>query len=273
MMDRRLTPSNGRVAATSLQGLVSADTFVDGTPATVTTAVLDINQAPDWSRERQVLLGAQVTVYEALNGHAFVQAADRYVGYVDATALGDVTEPTHSVATPATHAYEAEDFKSRDLIRLPFGCKVTVIDERRKFFETDQGFIPKKHLRPVDHPFSDPATVAQMHFGVPYLWGGNSMLGLDCSGLVSAALSACGVDCLGDADLQETSLGNDIAPDAPLMRGDILFWKGHVGMMVDTDTLIHANAHHMAVSYEPVEKAILRIKAQGDGPVTSRKRL
>ncbi len=175
------------------------------------------------------------------------------------------------MATLATHAYAAEDFKSPDLAHLPFGARVTVTDERRKFYETDAGFVPKKHLRGLDRPMSDPVTVAQLHFGVPYLWGGNSSLGLDCSGLVSAGLRACGIICPADSDMQRDALGSDVA--GPFQRGDLVFWKGHVGLMVDPDTLIHANAHHMATVYEPIESAILRIEAQGDGPVIATKRL
>jgi len=164
-----------------------------------------------------------------------------------------------------------EDFKSPDVMSLPFGARVTVIDERRKFYETDAGFIPKSHLRSIDRPFTDPATVAQMHFGVPYLWGGNSTRGIDCSGLVAAGLTACATDCPADSDLQMAALGTDAT--GPYQRGDIVFWKGHVGMMVDADTMIHANAHHMATAYEPIARAILRIKAQGDGDMLAHRRL
>ena len=273
MTDQRLLPANGRVAAVSLKGKVVADQYVEGTPQSVTVSVVDLCAEPKGLRKRQLLLGATVTLLELADGWGFVQAADGYVGYVQEAALGDLTHPTHFVATPATHGYAEESFKSRDTIALPFGAKVVVTDERQKYFETQFGFIPKKHLRPLDQTFNDPATIAQMHYGVPYLWGGNSTRGIDCSGLVAAALTGSGIACPADSDMQQDVLGHGIADNDTLKRGDLLFWDGHVGMMVDADTLIHANAHHVATVYEPVERAILRIKAQGDGDVTARKRL
>ena len=184
------------------------------------------------------------------------------MGYVSEVALAPPRAPTHRVAVPATHLYRDDDMKSPDLRHLSFGSLVTVEAEGRRFWETPEGYIPKRHLRPLDRPFTDPAAVAMLHFGVPYLWGGNSVLGIDCSGLVQAALLACGMACPGDSDLQQ-ALGAEV--DGPLRRGDLVFWKGHVAMAVDEGTLIHANAHAMAVAYEPVAAAILRIEAQGDG--------
>ena len=274
MSDRRTTPANGRVAASHLQGQVQADAFVAGNPASIAAAVVDLCRVPGGLRDRQLLLGTPVSVYEIRDGWAFVQSGlDQYVGYVRVAAVGAATPPTHRVGTLATHAYAGEDIKSGDLMALTFGARVAVSAERSRFYETPQGYIPKKHLRPLDRPFTDPATVAQLHFGVPYLWGGNSTGGIDCSGLVQAALLACDIACPGDSDMQRVALGAELDAGAPLQRGDLLFWAGHVGMMVDAETLIHANAHHMAVAYEPVATAILRIAAQGGGDVTARRRL
>lgn len=272
-MDRRLTASNGRVAALSLAGLVQADTYLAGHPARVITAVADLCRAPQGSRDRQLLFGAGVTVFEDRDGWSFVQSAkDGYVGSLRSTALGAPLAPTHHVATPATHIYRDENIKSPDLAHLSFGARVTVVHEAKAFFQTPDGFIPKKHLWPLTKPFTDPVTVAQLHFGVPYLWGGNSTLGIDCSGLVQAALVACGLPCPGDSDLQRAGLGQELADEAP-QRGDLWFWRGHVGIVVDEATLIHANAHHMAVAYEPLDQVVLRIRAQDGGDVLAKKRL
>ncbi len=273
MTDRRLTPANGRVAASHLKGTVAAETFTDGQAASIGQVVVDLYAAPQGRRDRQLLLGTTVTVYERRDGWAFIQAKrDGYVGYVPEAALVAPAQPTHRVGTLATHAYEGESFKSRDVFHLPFGAELTVIDERHKMFETSLGYIPKKHLRPLAQPFSDPATVAQVFFGTPYLWGGNSSRGIDCSGLVQAAYHACGHMCQGDSDMQMDGFGTSIDNLDQLKRGDLVFWKGHVAMMVDDKTLIHANAHHMAVVYEGLAQAQLRIKAQGDGEILALKR-
>jgi len=271
MTDRRLTPANGRVAAMNLAGKVKADAYVTGWRKMVNRAVADLQRSPDGARERQLLLGAEVTVFEDLNGWSFVQAANRYVGYVLSKHLTDPQDITHFVGTMATHAYTGDDFKSEPAMGLPFGARVSVIDERRDFLETSVGFVSKKHLRPVDRAFKDPINVAQLHFGVPYLWGGDSTRGIDCSGLISASLTACGIPCPGDSDLQCDVIGTDVQGE--LQRGDIVFWHGHVGMMVDPETMLHASATPMATVYEPVAKVMARVEAQGHGGPLARRRL
>ncbi|SLN30429.1 C40 family peptidase [Pseudooctadecabacter jejudonensis] len=274
MTDRRLTPANGRVAAVHLKGQVEAKAFVVSEPASIGQTVVDLCASPAGKRDRQLLMGAAVAVYERREGWAFVQSKrDGYVGYVAEAALTAPAQPSHRVSTLATHAYAGESFKSADLVHLPFGAEVTVVDERHKMFETPLGYIPKKHLRPLDQPFADPATVAQLFFGTPYLWGGNSSRGIDCSGLIQTAYHACGHVCPADSDLQREGFGRPLAADAELQRGDLVFWKGHVAMMVDAQTMIHANAHHMACVYEGLAEATIRIKAQGDGDILARKRV
>ena len=275
MMDRRLIASNGRVAAIALRGQVDAETFVDGWEKQVSIAFTDLCKSCEGTRERQLLLGDRVKVFEERDGWAFVQSGkDRYVGYVQINALCEPEVATHWVAVPAGHIYSEPDIKSAELGPLLLGARVACVTHQPGFHETTTGgYIPKQHIRPIDRTFSDPVTVAQMLFGAPYLWGGNSVRGIDCSGLVQAAHLACGTACPGDSDQQELSFGRYLDEDDELHRGDLIFWRGHVAIMVDSDTIIHANAHHMSVAYESLSDAIRRIEAQGDGPVTARKRL
>lgn len=235
----------------------------------------DLRRAPDGARDRQLLMGDAVTQFEAHDGHAFVQSAkDGYVGFLPVSDLIPDHPVTHWVSVPATHAYDEPDIKARDAHGLSMGAQVQVVAHVPKFYETASGhFIPKPALRPVDWAFTDHTTVAQMFFGAPYLWGGNSIAGIDCSGLVQAACLASRVPCPGDSDQQEATLGEALADDIPTARGDLIFWRGHVAVAVDADTLIHANAFSMSVAYEPIARAMHRIEAQGDGPVTSRRRI
>lgn len=273
-MDRRLTPANDRVALASLRGALDGVTFTEGTPARIAHPVVDLCDAPDGARDRQCLFGETVTVIETHKGWSFVQAdKDGYVGYLPADTLAAPQTPTHIVSARATHLYPEADFKSREHCSLSHGSRLTVTSTSGRFLETPDGFLPATHARPLDSPNTDPAAIAEVFLGTPYLWGGNSGFGIDCSGLVQAALMACGIDCPGDSDLQEKALGTPLAPDTPLRRNDLLFWKGHVAIVLDTETIIHANAHHMAVAREPIAAAITRITEQGDGPVTARKRL
>ncbi len=270
MTDRRLTPANTRVA---LAGYASqGQREVRPEPATVCVPVADLRAAPEGARDRQLLWGDGFDVLERIAGWAFgVARRDGYVGYVAEADLGPVSTPTHLISVRATHLYPTDDFKSEAVTSLSFGSRIRVVDERRKFMEVEGGlFVPKPHIRPIERPFSDPITVAQLFFGTPYLWGGNSAFGIDCSGLVQAAFLACGLDCPGDSDMQ---MNMGAPASAPYRRGDLLFWKGHVALCVDDEVLIHANAHHMAVAYEPILRAIARIEAQGDGPVIAHRRM
>ncbi|MGH1576766.1 NlpC/P60 family protein [Planktotalea sp.] len=272
MSDPRSTPANGRVACESLRGQVAADTYVNGAARRVSVPVADLRRAPDGPRDRQLLMGEDLKVFEERKGWAFVQAAkDGYCGYLAVEALGDVEAATHWLSAPSSHVYERPDFKAPDLMPLSFGSKVRVVEMHARFAQTSIGYIPRQHLSPLSESERSPAQVARLFLGTPYLWGGNSRFGIDCSGLVQAALLACGIACDGDSDQQERTLGRDATGNP--RAGDLLFWKGHVAMMVDNKTLIHANAHHMSVVLEGYDVALARIAAQGDGEVTRHVRL
>jgi hypothetical protein len=275
-VDRRTTPCNGRVAAKSLIGQVVADRYVVGECRRINVGVTGLwRDAMCLSLDRQLLFGDVFVVYEVRNEMAFGQAGkDGYVGYVDAACLGDPVDPTHFVCSRATHLYREPDIKTVPKCVLSFGSSIQIVGSDGQFQKTVDGFfVPTGHVRKISPYMSDPASVAVLFLGTPYLWGGNSCCGIDCSGLIQASLLACGVDCPGDSDLQEHALGDAITKSDPVRRGDLFFWKGHVAMALDRTDLIHANAHHMAVAIEPIDVAIKRIAEQGGGPVTSRRRI
>lgn len=272
-MDRRLTPATTRAAHISLRGRIDSPVFTEGQTLRLTVPLADLRRAPGGARERQLLLGESFTVIDRDQDHAFGFAVkDGYCGWLEESALADTPQPTHWVASPATHLYPEPRVQAPELAALSLGCRLSVLAASGKWAETSQGFVPASHLRPLGEWLDDPVTVAEGLLGTPYLWGGNSRAGLDCSGLVQLAHAACGIGLPGDSDLQE-SAGDDLPEASPLQRGDLLFWKGHVAMATDPARLIHANGHTMSVAYEPVEACIARVMAQEGRPVTHRRRL
>ncbi len=271
-MDRRLTPATARIAHTSLKGKHDAPAFTDGTRLRLTTPLTDLVKHPGGPRDRQLWLGETFTVIDHDAGYAFGFAAkDGYCGWLPQTALADTPAPTHWVAAPASHLYPEPRVQAPERAALPMGARLHVLDQDAKWTRTDHGYLPTPHLRALDDWLTDPAAVAESLLATPYLWGGNSRAGIDCSGLVQLAFLACGRPCPGDSDLQET-LGHPLPDDAPPERGDLMFWRGHVAIVTDPETLIHANGHTMSVAYEPITACITRIRHQNGGPVTHRRR-
>ena len=280
MTDRRRLHSNGRVADAGLLGQVEAELFVEGEDRQVIVPVTPILSEPEGKRERELVFGEGVRQLEERGGWVFGYALrDGYAGYI---AAGDLAlpkgPPNHVVQARMSYALGEPDFKAKtEHLALSLGAWVSVTGTEGRWAEilAPEGrmYVPAVHLRVARAVEADPVGVAERLVGTPYVWGGNSALGIDCSGLVQAGCLACGVACPGDSDMQEAELGEALPEDAPLQRGDLLFWKGHVAWVVDPETILHANAYHMAVAYEPLQDAIARIEAQGDGPVTPRKRL
>ncbi len=274
--DPRVTPARSDLAAKRLEGLVTAARFADGEEREVIDAQAPMRAAPapDAPLVTEALMGERVTIYDFNDeGWAWGQLADDgYVGWLPANALlAPRDKLTHKVTALRTLAFPGPSIKLPPVAMPPLGARLTVTRERDRFAVSPVGFLPASHVAPLDYRETDFVTVAERFTGTPYLWGGKTNHGLDCSALVQIALNACGIPCPRDSDMQESALGKPIElKDA--RRGDLVFWKGHVAIVCDATTIVHANAFHMMVMMEPIAEAIARIRAAGS-EVTSVKRL
>jgi cell wall-associated NlpC family hydrolase len=278
--DPRLTPARGDVAAKHLEGKVTAARYVEGRIYEVIEPQAPLRAEPrsDVTLATEALRGEQVTIYDAdTEGWAWGQlAADGYVGWLPQNALAPPgPAPTHKVAALRTFAFPGPSIKLSPMLALPLGSRLAVADIRERMAVTSTGAcIPASHLVPVDVYETDFVAVAERFLGVPYLWGGKTTLGIDCSGLVQVALTACGMPCPRDSDMQETALGRPTGTGSDLRdlrRGDLMFWEGHVAIVRDGAMLIHANAFQMAVVIEPIAEAVARIGDAGSHPTSIRR--
>lgn len=282
-LDRRLHAYRPDLADIRLQGTVEAGRFVTAQPRIVTAAVLDLHDDPDTSSTigTQALLGERVNVFDEAEGLAWVQLEDdRYVGYVKTDGLGSPAQsPSHVVTVPRSFVYAEADLRSPVKMACSMGSRLTPI-ETKTTRGTDYcvikegGAVIAAHIAPLPHAAPDYVSIAAQFLQTPYLWGGTSGFGLDCSGLVRLAMAMCGRIVPRDTDMQAAGLGEEIDPGedyAGLQRGDLVFWKGHVAIAEDNQMAIHASGHAMQVVREPIRDAIDRIAHLYDRPTCARR--
>jgi cell wall-associated NlpC family hydrolase len=279
MADKRLTPARADLAAAHLKGQVDAPRYVEGAAAMVYVGRTSLRARPSdaAAQDSELLFGEGFTVYDRKDGWAWGQAVnDLYVGYVDEKALTRPFARQARISALVAPVFEGPDLKRAVFDLLPMNSAVAVLKRDGDYVNIeDDLYVHQRHLAPETQ--KDFAAIAERFLGIPYVWGGRTWAGLDCSGLIQTALQAVGKTCPRDTDMQEKALGEavafergDVAPK--VRRGDMIFWKGHVGVMLDETRLLHANAFHMMVEVEPLSEAVARI-AKIAGPVTSVRRL
>ena len=261
--DRRTWRANDRVAHPDIAaqaGLSAARPVV----RRVLPPVANLCAAPAGARDKQLVRGAAFEVLEDRDGWSFgTDVSDGYVGHLPTSVLAEHEGDLRTVDVLTAHVYRDADFKSPDMALLPFGAMVAVSEEKDGYLRVEDGWMMAQHVGLSEKPV-DWVAIAERFLGTPYLWGGNTSCGVDCSGLVQVARHAAGLTAPRDSDMQQAAFP-EVTGDPS--RGDLVFWKGHVGVMVSETELLHANAHHMMVAKEPFAQAKARIGAKEFGAV------
>ena len=283
--DPRRYPWRADIAAVGLEGRVPSACFVAGNPRQVRRGSLSLKAAPEEGAEQasQLLFGEVFTVYHEAGGWAWGQnASDGYVGYVPARALAaDVPRPTHRVTALRSFLYAEPTLKKPPLDVFSRTAPVAVAGEAQGGYLplSTGGWMFAGHLALMQEVEPDYVATALRLLGTPYLWGGRGTLGIDCSGLIQLALAAAGIAAPRDSDMQRGELGVSIGPVPPdgagvaFQRGDLVFFPGHVGIMLDGERLVHATAFTMSVTIEPLAPVILRTDPSRGGGLLAVRRI
>jgi cell wall-associated NlpC family hydrolase len=267
--DPRLNLYRSDLAADYLRGRVEAPRYVAGEGFQITAPHLPLRRSPrpDAPLETEGLFGETLMLYDSREGWGWVQLSrDGYVGYAPVEGLSaGIVAPTHQITALRTYIYPAPDIKLPPLAQLSLNARVSAKGEADEFLSlSGGGFVFAEHAATLNVFAGDFVAVAEAFLGTPYLWGGRTSLGVDCSGLVQLALEAAGFEVPRDTDMQAETIGEPIPRFGPYRRGDLVFWRGHVGIMTSPQVLLHANAFHMQVAREPLSQAETRIAHAGE---------
>ncbi len=273
-LDRRLNAYRDDIADIKLQGRVIAREYVSGEKYQAATGLTPIYNVPDMGTPmiNQLLYGEYFTVFEINGEWAWGQSVNG--GYVGYCPIGNLTPDlhacTHHVSALSSHIFPEPNLKSRPVDLVHMMSNISVVDEKQT-----NGFVPLAdgnwiYATHISKDYgSDPVSEALKFLYTPYLWGGRSNTGIDCSGLIQIAFASVGISVPRDADLQEQKIGTVLDEEEVPEHGDLAFFPGHVGIMLDDMHLLHANAHHMRVSIDPLREVIDIVSFQTDKPPLS----
>lgn len=278
-LDPRRNAYREDIAAVALKDKVQAQRYVQGELRQVVAASAPVRYMPRFDAPllTEALVGEMVTVYDVEDGWGWAQLSrDGYVGFIPLDTLSVMIEdPSHWLIARSSFVYPMPDMKRPPLMRLSFGAEVTIVGREGRFLELSRGgFVFAGHLHSLEERPRDFVRFAERFIGTPYLWGGRTSHGIDCSGLVQVSMQAAGMSCPRDSDMQEAEVG-ELLPTPGIdgmKRGDLIFWKGHVGLAQSAEWMLHASGHQMEVVVEPIHRAVERLAAT-HGQVTSVRRI